>query len=368
MWAQRTLKAGLVVVLVVVCFYTFRELSLGLWPASRESKKAREDEQIPLSELADTLPRPKVPDLSTVPPAPPVKMVSAFDRNTDFEVKNDTFVFASLYTSTSVQGDDYFSALRLLIYRLLRHPDTKSQKGYGFIVMTTSELSKEKRQRLEQDGAKVVFVPDMTFGNDKAHERWQSMFSKLAIWNMTDYEGIALLDSDIFITGCYDSVFDEMKAVHAPPDGVDTRLIPAEFYPYTFAAVPESGIRTDYPPTPVTKLLNAGLLLIKPSVVWYEYLLHLTKYRSMLAEDSTQEQGFLRRVFSQSGPFPWQVLDWKYNTNYPLDVDLDKGSIALHHKFWWPKNKDSWPGVDLLFDKYAQALKEMEKYYAEGHG
>ncbi|KAI7127563.1 hypothetical protein KC343_g18649, partial [Hortaea werneckii] len=79
-----------------------------------------------------------------------------------------------------LEHDKYFVATRILAYQLLHAPETKSKHDYPFIVLVTSDVSAEKRERLRKDGAVVWEAPAMDAGWVKTDvSTWQNVMSKL---------------------------------------------------------------------------------------------------------------------------------------------------------------------------------------------
>ncbi|KAI7565712.1 hypothetical protein KC317_g6176, partial [Hortaea werneckii] len=81
-----------------------------------------------------------------------------------------------------LEHDKYFVATRILAYQLLHAPETKSKHDYPFIVLVTSDVSAEKRERLRKDGAVVWEAPAMDAGWVKTDvSTWQNVMSKLRL-------------------------------------------------------------------------------------------------------------------------------------------------------------------------------------------
>jgi alpha-N-acetylglucosamine transferase len=79
--------------------------------------------------------------------------------------------------------------------------------------------------------------------------------------------------------------------------------------------------------------LNAGFFILAPSLAAFEH------YRSFLEipnsfDPKYPEQNLMNMVHKWGGPMPWQELSYTWNIRCPSDVDVEKGLVSVHEKWW----------------------------------
>lgn len=114
---------------------------------------------------------------------------------------------------------------------------------------------------------------------------WQSVMSKLRLWELTQFERICFLDGDTVLTRTIDDIFDDPAASsnynRNDAEGFrdDERAQPRH---YVLAGVPEMMESHHYPPSeenhdfPNIDYFNAGFFIMEPSVDMLAYYLSLT--------------------------------------------------------------------------------------------
>ncbi|KAI7210532.1 nucleotide-diphospho-sugar transferase [Hortaea werneckii] len=268
-----------------------------------------------------------------------------------------------------LEHDKYFVATRILAYQLLHAPETKSKHDYPFIVLVTSDVSTEKRERLRKDGAIVWEAPAMDAGWVKTDvSTWQNVMSKLRLWELTEYERICFLDGDTILTDTMDGIFEDAAAA-MQESGQDQEATEADEAAvpttYVFAGVPEPKMKHHYPPSDEEgdwyniNYLNAGFFVLQPSQELLSYYTSLTTLQDRF-DPHLPEQNLLNYAHRREGNMPWKQLDSKWNMHYPSMDDLEGGVVSLHEKWWAPVNPDLAPF--LLSWRW-----RMEGYY-EGIG
>jgi alpha-N-acetylglucosamine transferase len=242
--------------------------------------------------------------------------------------------------------DYYFEATRILAYRLLHKSSTKDLHNRRFIVLATEGVLPEQIRQLQLDGAFVHTVsampPPKVVDRTKIRERWKDQFTKLKLWNMTEYSKVLYIDADILPIRPLSAVFDTPLAIDK------------EGHPYLFASVYDSGQAREFGsysrPVPVLgpndthggPVFNAGMFLIHPSHRQANYVQSI--YDNIPnGEDFTgsMEQGFLRYVYRDDGGYPWARLSQIYNTQWPRLKDSEV-SHALHDKMWRDDSPVAW--------------------------
>ncbi|RMZ16218.1 hypothetical protein D0862_01319 [Hortaea werneckii] len=269
-----------------------------------------------------------------------------------------------------LEHDKYFVATRILAYQLLHAPETKSKHGYPFIVLVTSDVSAEKRERLRKDGAIVWEAPAMDAGWVKTDvSTWQNVMSKLRLWELTEYERICFLDGDTILTDTMDGIFEDAAAA-MQESGQDQEATEADEAAvpntYVFAGVPEPKMQHHYPPSEKEgdwyniNYLNAGFFVLQPSQELLSYYTSLTTLEDRF-DPHLPEQNLLNYAHRREGNMPWKQLDSKWNMHYPSMDDLEGGVVSLHEKWWSPVNPDLAPF--LLSWRW-----RMEGYYEGNEG
>ncbi|KAL5320373.1 hypothetical protein ACEPPN_011174 [Leptodophora sp. 'Broadleaf-Isolate-01'] len=262
--------------------------------------------------------------------------------------------------------DNYFIGVRTLHYQLKIAPQTRMEReDVVFLVVVTRAVDREKRERLERDGAKVMVVDDvkLPWWVRTGVKKWKDQFTKLRIFEMVEYERILFIDSDTLITRPIDGIFNEHIIQH-PAQTLnnlthqiksDEALLPAT---YLFTARSDNALagERDHPfPPNSASIFSAGFWLAAPSNEMFTYLMSVMRHWRRF-DPFTMEQSLLNYAFRREGPMPWGELDPKWSATWPNARDWDAGVVSLHEK-WWSV------GPDDLREKWRAAKGEMEKYF-----
>lgn len=261
--------------------------------------------------------------------------------------------FATLYASRdSSMLDPYFLATQQIIYRLLWDPRSRSNE-HPVTVFVAPFITAEQRRYFTAAGAivrEVDLVPFEPVESANVAARLMDMFSKLEMWNQTEFSRIAYLDSDAFPVVNIDEIFDL-----APTQMCKEKLLPREdrahakeICPYVFTGYMENDEST-----------NAGVLVFQPNRAMHARLLRdcqdKTKFDNGLAE-----QAFLNTAFHRDGPFPpSKALDQRWNIS-PDAHDRGEEISILHAKLWatWFE-EDNW-AVNLFNHTWKDMLHLYE--------
>lgn len=281
------------------------------------------------------------------------------------EVHRPKDAFATFLTSSTANNtneddnsDNYFVAVRILIYQILHAPETRSQRRIPFVALVTEEVSERKRRRLQKDGA-IVRVVKRIHGDgweDAILAHWTDVLTKLRLWELTNYDRIAFIDADTILAKPIDGVFDDpavaeqktatllnqVDDIQLAAEDEGASLLPST---YLFAAITQVAPLHSFPPTistssfPNTNYLNAGFMVLRPSRAVFEYYISLTKLPG--GDDARfnhdlPEQNLLNYAHRREGSMPWQALDTRWNLQWPTMADLQGGVISLHDKWWGP--------------------------------
>lgn len=162
-----------------------------------------------------------------------------------------------------------------------------------------------------------------------ANARWRDLFSKLNVWNETEFSRVALLDTDAFPLENIDAIFDEEQA---PEEECVRELLSDDdlddpdldvMCKYVYAGVKQKGIGFDQ--------INGGVYVLKPDEAMHGHLM-----REMLKDNfdsSLAEQAFLNQAFRDDGPFPAVDMGRTWNGFVPQEDEEGKLKI-IHDKLW----------------------------------
>lgn len=297
-----------------------------------------------------------------------------------------------MVNATADDVDWYFRAVRVLVHRLLRHP--ASRGNHPVVVLIMPGVDKWKVDRLQRDGAITRHIEPLTYNdvagqsaiNMNSEPRWADQFSKLRIFEMTEYELIVYLDADILVMSSLEELFKTPPVANVPKHANYTCAYPSPelfnvtesfqepagysngVYPYTFAAVTDNGGANHTTPPAMTKDLNAGLLVVSPSKALFDRLLHLGRHPEVYEYARGMEQGLLRSAFRLDGPTPFTPLEWTYNGLWANMRDFPH-LRTVHGKFW-AVQKEKLAGLlpNRIIVEWWLALGEMEGYWSFAEG
>ena len=281
-------------------------------------------------------------------------------------------------SGAGVKGDDidhdnYFIAVRILVWQLLHVKETKTK--HDVVVMVPPTVSKVRCDRLTKDGA-IVYPVEFLPGADaewlKIEEhRWDEIFTKLRVLEMTQYNRILLLDGDSMVRAPLDPVFDDPHAKllkTKDPKDVGYEAQPGEApLPETYLLISGSEVWDSNHATPPTDesglkkvgYFNAGFFMVAPSTAAFNY------YKSFLGipgrfDPKYQEQNLLNKAHEWKSPMPWREFKYIWNTRCPNEKDFEQGLVSMHEKWWdQPYIHDNQKVKDWLVAR----RWEMQGYY-----
>lgn len=280
--------------------------------------------------------------------------------------------YAAFYTSRNASMQEpYFLATLEIIYRLLWAPDTKSQ--HPVVVFVASHISDAQRGIFQAMGAIVREVEKRPFAPNAdttslVAERLRDVFAKLEMWTQTDFSRLVYLDSDAFPLINIDLLLTD---VVVPTQKCNQTLVSQRDMEnasgacnYVMGATHE-----------MTGMLNAGVMVLKPSRDMYSILMREYHDGSNF-DNGFVEQALLSYVFRQDGPFPPTVLNEEWNGS-PIVRDQGKSLFILHAKIWssvmWYYSEPGYwaaPIWDNTWKSLSQLLgsSEFEKMRAQDAG
>lgn len=116
--------------------------------------------------------------------------------------------------------DAYFVATRVLTHQLMHAETTKCDpEKVTFLVLCSESVSTEQKNILRNDGATVLEVRDVpvNWWIHSGVQRWKEQFTKLRVFEMTEYKRILFIDADILVTSKIDGIFNEPEVANLAP-------------------------------------------------------------------------------------------------------------------------------------------------------
>jgi alpha-N-acetylglucosamine transferase len=272
--------------------------------------------------------------------------------------------YASFLSTDTTQGevDHYYTAMRTMVYKLLHDPETKTRIGTEFVVMVNGNVEQVKIDQMEKDGAVVRHVDDIKQNWTKpGTERWVDQFTKLRLWELTEWDRMLYIDADMIILRSLDGIWLDNSTFPQKTskvlDELDEAAAPTH---YVMAGIDDTGDDHRTPPIPANDF-NGGFFVMKPSREMFD------KYVSILNiperfDSSRMEQNLLNYAHREDGPMPWMRLKpGAWNTNHPNMDDWNYGTATLHNKLW-PSSGEA--PVEMRF-RYVDDVKKMREHWGE---
>ncbi|OUM68353.1 glycosyltransferase family 8 protein [Piromyces sp. E2] len=235
-----------------------------------------------------------------------VKVETSFDENDVYTNWNSTTgnknAFLVMLTSPGEEVDNYYMYTSAIVYRLLHNEEVRiKRKDVDVIVMVTEEVADWKLRGLHRLGAIIKRVNKIVLdSNVGVNPRWINCYTKLRMYEMTEYETIIYLDADLFIKKNIEELFDIAKEEREKSGRQDF-----------FGAVTDGSIKINFDHKERKGMLNAGLMVLTPELAAYKDLIELTPKRD-LYDKRFMEQGLLSYYYADDNN--------KFNrTRYHLD-------------------------------------------------
>jgi len=235
-----------------------------------------------------------------------VKLETSFDENDVYENWNSSTgnknAFLIMLTSPGEQVDDYYMFTSAIVYRLLHNEEVRIRRDdVDVIVMVTEEVADWKLRGLHRQGAIIKRVNKIALdSNEGVNPRWINCYTKLRMFEMTEYETIIYLDADLYIKKNIDELFDIAKEQREKTGRQDF-----------FGAVTDGNIKINYNNRERKGMFNAGLMILTPELDVYNDLIELIPQRE-LYNKKFMEQGLLSYYYADDNN--------KFNrTRYHLD-------------------------------------------------
>lgn len=287
--------------------------------------------------------------------------------------------FLSTRIDDENERDPYFTATRVLAYQLLHQKSTRSRLNIPFIVMVPPHVSQAKHEALTREGAKVVQVEYLEPSTPWLHPgetRFIDQFTKLRLFELTQYERILYMDSDMLLTRNLDGIWNETavrevqktKAKGKKPSQAITVNGSTVELPQDYVVVGVSdtrGPQHDFPP-PESDEMNGGFILLRPDKALFQYYAAILDVPDLF-DSGLMEQALLNFAHKRDGRMPWRAFEpGRWNVNWPNEKDVKGGCASLHDKFWEQGNKD-WIARSLV-ERWWRVQGRAEGFWQKNRG
>lgn len=259
--------------------------------------------------------------------------------------------------------------------RTLRASLADSGSKAPLVVMVTDGIDEETRGLLRNDGCIVREVAPLRPAGGSAHSyansRFAEVWTKLAVWGLTDFERVVFLDADMLVTQNMDELFSlelaegTIAACHA------CRCNPNRIPSYPQSWTPDNCFYThcrgrDHVTEPgaTDNYLNGGFLVLSPDQAVLADMVGQLSAVDDLSSYPFAEQDFLNEYYRDR----WLPLPYVYNALKTLPHQhpsvWDSASVKNIHYIIdkpWEKPLDSadrYFEVNRLWWKMADTLSE----------
>jgi len=263
-----------------------------------------------------------------------------------------TRAVASFLVSTNngyIQGA---GVLGRSLVRHLNHTDTEQI----LMVLDTVVLNDEHSLFLARSGWTVCQVPliESAF-QAKVFPRFREQFTKLALFTWTRFKKVAYLDLDTLVVADLSGLFECQEKLDPGLPTTNSHFNPRISHSCEFSA------SQDYADGHFREgSFNAGVLVIKPSLPFFDQMMTMIATREDYRVDMA-EQGALNEVLRHTG---WHQLPLEYNANlaiYMQDINLwakhrDKMSV-IHYTMVKPfdlaenAQEREWEPLEVWFEQ-----------------
>ena len=206
--------------------------------------------------------------------------------------KNTLFAEHDLLVTTLLtDGLDYVhSAVKLL--KSINKNCNSTKFDMIALELTEKPLSTLMKQILEKSGWKICQVDRIAPRNEaNTFFRFVDQFTKLILWNMTEYNAIVYFDSDTLVVG----PIDKLLNVHHKIDQYNYKIACTRDIRYG------SWVDT----------FNMGVFAIRPDRAEYDFLIRLKNELNFQFDPDMAEQSFLNVIYKNK----WYEFGFENNAN-----------------------------------------------------
>lgn len=177
--------------------------------------------------------------------------------------------------------------------------NTNDFDSYEFFILELSEKPLRVRFNLETSGWKICTVDRIPPRDElKTYPKFRDQFTKLVLWNMTQFKTVNYFDSDTFVIGNIDILLNMGNHLNE---------------------VKKIGVTRDIRDGRWQQTFNMGVFVIQPNQREFERLIKLKDEFNFKYEDKMAEQGFLNEVYKS--PNDWYDIGFEYNANLAAYTD-----------------------------------------------
>ena len=245
--------------------------------------------------------------------------------------------------------------------RALRASLERTGSAYPLVVVVTDGIGPDDRAVLEADGCLLREVepirPPSGLKDSYANARFAEVWTKLAVWALTEFERLVVLDADMLVTQNMDELFDvpladdEIAACHAcrcNPNRIAS--YPASWTPAGCAYTYQSRTGATLPARLPEPYFNGGTLVLRPDQRVFDALVSELAGVEDLSRYVFAEQDFLNEHFRGR----WHPLPYVYNA---------LKTLPFQHPSLW--DTTAVKNIHFIIDKPWEAeLDPRSRYHA----
>ena len=245
--------------------------------------------------------------------------------------------------------------------RTLRASLEASGSPHPLVVMVTDGIDADCRQVLAGDGCLVREVQPLRPADDGvdgyANARFAEVWTKLAVWGLTDIERVVFLDADMLVTRNMDELFaldlpdGTIAACHAcrcNPNRIAS--YPADWTPANCFYSYCRGVEHTSEPGVVGNYLNGGFLVLTPDAAVFADMRSVLAGLADLSRYPFAEQDFLNEYYRDR----WLPMPYVYNA---------LKTLPFQHPTMW--DDAAVKNIHFIIDKpWEQTLSPGDRYFA----
>ncbi|TPX32348.1 hypothetical protein SmJEL517_g04495 [Synchytrium microbalum] len=225
------------------------------------------------------------------------------------------YCYATLLTT-----DSYAVGVNVLAKCLYNHGSR-----YNLVVMCTNNLSDKATQSLEQLPNVIIkriqkMLPSENAATNFVYERFSDVFTKFEVWKLIEYQKVCQLDADMLIIKNMDEVFDLLPEGRklASTSACICNVMKNPRYPsfWTPANCAHTWKGRNQPvPASSPRSLNAGILLLRPSMETFKVMSEFLSTATDLTKYQFGDQDWLNEYFPD-----WVEMPYIYNALKTMSV------------------------------------------------
>lgn len=256
------------------------------------------------------------------------------------------YAYATLITRAS-----YLAGVVILAHTLKKHASR-----YPLVVLYTSTLSENaiRSLELEAPNSNIILrkcdplLPRKDIKTLLIAKRFEDTWTKLRVFELTDYDTVCYLDADMAIFRPMDEIFNTVSGL--PSDWLAANHVcvcnldhdswaPKDWTPnncaYNAVSHP-TALNGGTPITPTSpptyRLLNGGMFIFHPSTQLWDSMLGYFNDTENLSTYQFPDQDFLADYFyNRLQPMPWQFNAIKTMRYWHTNIWRDDEVVCLHY-------------------------------------